>query len=131
LTATLLPTRPEDLPVAAPKRFVPTAPARKPVTFHLAIADGEDEVYTFTPPKTSGQLLDVLDPDDEDDGNAQLTTARANWQWFKRGLPPDEYDRLVARLRDPDDDLDDVTVAEIIRYLMGRDAKRPPTSRRG
>lgn len=103
---------------------------RTVVEFAIERPDGDPDLFHFTPGKQAAQFLDVIDAEDDDEGG-KVAAAQGNWAWFRNGLPGDEYDRLVARLRDDDDPLDVDQIAEIISWLMGKAAKRPTGSRRG
>lgn len=108
----------------ATKTFTSGSKPRKPLTFAL-----DDRTFTFTPPKLAGMVLDLLDGSDDEE--ASNNAAQAAFDWLSDGLPEEESELLVARLRDPDDPLDLPDVVEIIRWLLGKVADRPTTSRRG
>lgn len=98
----------------------------KPIPFEL---DGEE--YTFTPHKIAGMMLPVIDPEAagvNGDGAAQ-TVGQRQWDWFRKGLGDDQYGRIIARLKDPDDDLDYPDVTKMSNALM-RAASGRPTKRR-
>lgn len=89
-----------------------TAKQRKePIKFTI----DEDE-FTFTPHKTAGMVLDILDDESE---------LKAAFDWLDEGLPEDQSALLEKRLRDPEDDLDVDMVAEIIKFLISRVSGRP------
>lgn len=101
--------------------------SRKPITFRL-----DDDTYTFTPPKVAGIVLDLFDvtvtPGEEE---AARSAARGAFDWLSSGLPEEESERIIGRLRDPDDPLDLPDVVEVIKWLLEKVSGRPPTSRRG
>lgn len=101
------------------KQFQTAAVTRDVVEF-----DVDDDTYHFTPPKKAALLLNVLDvdPDDPDDGLAGM---RSTFDWLSQGLPADENDRLVARLRDPDDGFDVDDLAAVVRWLVSETTGRP------
>jgi hypothetical protein len=93
---------------------------KDPVTFTL---EGDDHEYTFVPPKTADMVLPMLDADDE------LGAAKAGFGWLDDGLSKEDQDRITARLKDHDDDLDISTLEDIIEALVERVSARPTTSR--
>lgn len=131
-----------------------TTEKRQPETIVFSIDDDE---FHFTPVKVAPAMLPVLDPksrrnrgarpsangdgpSDDDGENEDEATATARedqsmtqaaWQWLYDGLPDEEWDRLVGRLRDPEDGLDLQDVVGVVRWLMGQATGRPTTSRRG
>lgn len=109
----------------AAKQFTSGSRARKPVEFVL-----DDDEYVFTPPKVAGLVLDAFNGDDDDD-TRQRSAAQAAFDWLYDGLPEDDADRIVARLRDPDDPLDLPDLVEVIKWLLSKVSGRPTTSRRG
>lgn len=120
--------------MARPKTFTAGTRKREAIPFVIEAPDGTDDTYRFTPPKIAGAMMAVLDPtstDDADDGESSLSMTQATWAWLRTGLGQEQYDRLVERLRDEDDDLDIPDVTEIVRWLMGKVSGRPTGSRRG
>lgn len=120
------------------KTFTPTARARKTIEFDIPTADGESEMYHFDPPKIAGAMMPVLDPgavqgddDDEDGAGGRVSMTQATWAWLRKGLPEEEYARLMSRMQDEDEDLDVPDVAQVVRWLMGQVTGRPTGSRRG
>lgn len=121
------------------KTFTPTARKRETIEFVIPLPDGEPDTYHFDPPKIAGAMMPVLDPgavqvdeDDEDgEGGGRLTMTQATWAWLRKGLPAEEYQRLMTRMQDEDDDLDVPDVAGVVRWLMGQVTGRPTGSRRG
>lgn len=104
------------------KSFTSSNARRKTISFEL---DGEE--FDFRPPKLAGIALDILQGESEEG----QTAARAAFDWLSDGLPEEQSDRLVARLRDSDDPLDLPDLVEIIRWLVGKVAGRPSGSRAG
>lgn len=95
-----------------------TAKRRKdPIPFDL---DGEE--YTFTPPKNAMMVLPMIE---ENSGDAEAL--RGMFDWLGAGLSQEEADRILERLKDPQDDLDFDTVAEVIEGLMEEIGGRPTT----
>ena len=123
------------------KTFTPTARKREVIEFDIP-RDGESEMYHFDPPKIAGAMMPVLDPnavrsasdgedDDEEGGGARVSMTQATWAWLRKGLPTEEYDRLMDRLQEDDDDLDVPDVAQVVRWMMSQVTGRPTGSRRG
>ena len=122
------------------KTFTPAARTRKTIEFDIPLGDGETETYHFDPPKIAGAMMPVLDPgsapssddDDEEMGGAgRVSMTQATWAWLRKGLPDEEYQRLIDRMHDEDDDLDVPDVAQVVRWLMTQVTGRPTGSRRG
>lgn len=123
------------------KTFTPAARTRKTIEFEIPTKDGDKETYHFDPPKIAGAMMPVLDPgasassDDEDEeesgGGGRVSMTQATWAWLRKGLPAEEYQRLIDRMHDEDDDLDVPDVAGVVRWLMGQVTGRPTGSRRG
>lgn len=90
------------------------------ITFDL---DGER--YSFTPPKTA--LLTMRLISGELGGDEDLAGTRATFDWLSDGLPEEQNDRLVERLRDPKDDFDVENLATIIEWLRKKVDGRPTT----
>ena len=118
------------------KTFTPAVRKREAIEFDIPRGD-EPEIYHFTPPKIAGAMMPVLDPgavqsDDEDeDAGGKVSMTQATWSWLRKGLPAEEYDRLMERIQDEDEDLDVPDVAQVVRWLMGQVTGRPTGSRRG
>lgn len=116
-----------------------TIPQRAPQTLEFALLDathlddgdgaagGDRDRYHFLVPKRAALLLDAVE------GGG--VTARM-FAWLERGLNDwdDEHDtpdgerqsaRLVARLRDPDDDLDTDTILKVANAMIGESVARP------
>lgn len=98
--------------MANPLEFTTATKRREPIEFTL---DGE--TFTFTPPKTAGMVLAVIDGEEGE--------AKALFDWLDDGLPEDQSARLEARLRDPADDFDIEDLMEIVKSLAARASGRP------
>lgn len=115
-----------------PRKKAATAPttARKPLDFQTAkrrkepipfTLDGEE--YEFTPQKNSILVFPSL-TDGEKDGTEEL---RGIFDWIGAGLPDDQEQRLIARLRDPEDDLDIDMLHNVAVSLLEEISGRPTT----
>jgi hypothetical protein len=89
----------------------------KAITFRI---DGDD--YAFTPPKQAPLLLDFLSG-----GTTDTEQTRAAFDWLGEGLPDDQEERLIARLRDPKDDFDLPNLKVILDWLTEQVGGRPTT----
>jgi hypothetical protein len=107
---------------------------KDPLTFTV---EGEDHIYSFTPPKTALMMLPMLDVivaqgvgTEEAQGEAGLRMMKAQLDWLSAGLSEQDNDRLLARISDPEDDLDfETLVGEYIPELAKVTGGRPTTSR--
>lgn len=81
----------------------------------------DDREYVFNPPKSAVMVLAIVD--DESD-NAAL---KGTFDWMGAGLSEEDNDRIIARLRDPKDDLDINTLTDIVQRLNEKIAGRPTT----
>ena len=106
------------------KEFTTAKNRHKPIEFTL---DGED--YVFTPPKLARMTADLFGFGDDDE--AQDGVAKAAMDWLSDGLPEEQRERIISRLRDPDDDFDVPDLTDIIKWLVSKVSGRPSTSRRG
>ncbi len=86
----------------------------EPIEFEL---DGD--TYSFTPQKTTALAVSGLNG-----GSDQI---KGQLNWLGAGLPDDQAKRIVDRLLDPADDLELVTVIQIVGFLIGEMAGRPIT----
>jgi hypothetical protein len=115
------------------REFTTPARERTLVTFTL---DGD--LYHFTPPKFSiiamgiGDLINAIsgtaagmDEDSPESGASTMAMMRELLDWLGAGLPDDEGQRILDRLKDPDDDLDIDTVLTITLGLMEEAGDRP------
>ena len=100
-------------------QFKTAARRAEPIEFVL-----DDEAYTFIPPKTALMLMPGVFASGADAGMAMT---RATFDWLSAGLPEDQNDRLIARLRDPEDDFDIDNLTEIISALTEQTTGRPTT----
>lgn len=111
---------------------------RKAIEFEL---DGKE--YDFNPPKTTTQIVAMMQVKGNDT-NADLQRANAMLVWLSNGLNRAHEPRkgklghvehqddcqscdVLARLEDPDDDLELETVMDVISYLMEKVSGRPTT----
>jgi hypothetical protein len=94
---------------------------KEPIPFAL---EGSDHVYSFKPPKQAGVFMPLL-LGDAHDGDDDLDSTRATFKWLDKGLSKDDMGRIEARLRDPEDDLDFDSLAEVVKALMERASARP------
>lgn len=121
------------------KTFTPAARKRDAIEFTIPWPDGTEDTYQFTAPKIAGAMMPVLDPgavvdddgEDEDGASGRMSMTQATWAWLRKGLPEEQYARLMGRMQDEDDDLDVPDVAQVVRWLMGQITGRPTGSRRG
>lgn len=90
----------------------------KPITFTL---DGDE--YTFTPPKTAEMVLPIM----ETQGDQDVAALKAQFDWLGNGLPDDQHQRLVSRLKDPEDDLDFDQIENVLGWVTKQVAGRPTT----
>ena len=81
----------------------------------------DDNVYSFTPPKTALMLMPILEGGDPDG----MGMTRATLNWLGEGLTEEENQRILARLKDPQDDLDVDNLTDIIKALSERVGGRP------
>lgn len=106
---------------------------RKPkeVLFSIGGSTSEGEPdnfrYHFTTPKRSIMVEKILTGEAMDDTDAMAGAIN----WLGQGLREGEGDRILARLQDPDDDLDLPDLFAIVQSLAGGQADRPTMSRRG
>lgn len=97
----------------------------EPVTFTLGLEpdQGEHEephVYNFNPPKQAAMMLPVLESGGSD---ASLVTGPV--RWLIEGLGDDDTERIMGRLRDPDDDMDFEFLQGVINALVKQVSQRP------
>lgn len=98
-----------------------TTAKRRRETIHFVL-DGEE--FDFTPQKQAGIALAVVDGD-------QTEMMRSMFDWLSDGLPEDQSQRIIDRLKDPEDDLDIDQLGDLISGLQDEIAGRPTTSRAG
>ena len=109
-----------------PKEFTTKERERTPIEFVL---DGE--TFKFTPPKRSGLIISVVSKTGLDGRASDADSVRDLLNWIGDGLSDEQAERLLERLRDPDDDFDLENVNEIARYLLGQSSNRPTRRRSG
>lgn len=98
--------------------FTTAKRAREAIPFTL---DGEE--YQFTPPKDSIMVMPLLDG-----GDAETGAMRGLFDWLGAGLPQEQTDRIITRLKDPEDDLDIDTLTEVIKGLQEAVSGGRPTT---
>lgn len=92
--------------------------------------DVDGEHYVFTAPKRAGLIMSVVTTVGIDGkGSTESDSVRDLLNWLGEGLPEDQADRLLNRLKDPDDDFDLENINEIARYLLGQSSNRPTRRR--
>lgn len=97
-----------------------TAKKRKePIHFVL---DGE--AYEYTPQKSADTFLSAVDGD-------EMGIVRNNFDWLSNGLSDEQAQRLIDRLKDPEDDFDVDDLGNLVTGLQEQIAGRPTTSRAG
>lgn len=97
------------------KQFTTSSKARPLVEFTI-----DDDTFHFTAPKTSHLLLGLVESDGGGVGNV-----KALLDWVGAGLPVEENDRLVERMKDPDDAFDVDTLTEVATFLVAEATARP------
>lgn len=114
-----------------PRKKAETAPttARKPLDFQTAKRRKEPipftldgETYEFTPQKNSILVMPSLGEDP--DGSEEL---RGIFDWLGSGLPEDQEQRIIDRLKDPEDDLDLDMLNRVVTALLEEISGRPTT----
>lgn len=108
------------------KEFTTKERERQTVEFVL---DGE--TYSFTPPKRAELIMSVVSASGLDRPTTEADSVRDLLNWLGEGLGENQADRLMERLRDPDDDFDLAQINEIARYLLGQSSNRPTKRRSG
>jgi hypothetical protein len=108
------------------KDFTTAKRERKVVEFTL-----DDETYTFTAPKQAGLVMSVVQTVGVDKASTDSDAVRDLLNWLGDGLPDEQATRLLARLQDPDDDLDLAQINDIARYLISQVSNRPTRRRSG
>lgn len=84
---------------------------REPITFTL-----DDDEFTFTPPKLAGAVLEGLETGDD---------FGASLDWLRDGLPSEQAELLVHRLKDEADNFDVTDLGPIIEALIAKVTGRP------
>jgi hypothetical protein len=87
-----------------------------PIKFSL---DGEE--FVFVPPKSSGIFLEMVD------GGSVITLTKETFDWLGEGIGEEKTARLVARLKDKNDDFDTPNLEAILNWLQEKVAGNPTT----
>lgn len=97
----------------------------EPITFTL----GDDHVYSFIPPKSAIMMMPILSPESSllSNDEQKLELTKATFDWLGKGLSDEDNALLLARLRDPEDDLDADLLGEVVGKLSEKVAARPTT----
>lgn len=97
-----------------------------PIPFTL---DGDE--YLFTPKKVARTVLPMMDPEAAGgkQGDYRTRMSQASWEWFKGGLPPEQYKRIIDKLKDEDDPLDYPDVTDVTNRLITEVSGRPTRRR--
>lgn len=91
--------------------FKSGASRRDPIPFKI-----DDTEFLFTPPKLAGALLEGLETGDD---------LGASLDWLEKGLPEDQAQLLIHRLKDDNDDFDITDLGPIIQALIEKVTGRP------
>ena len=110
--------------------FDVTPKDRKPVQFRLT---GDPHVYRFIPPKDAVMMMPVFESatDSKQNGGLGLGLTKSTFDWLGQGLSEQDHDHLLARLRNPEDDLDIEDLSTVVERLTERAGGRPTTSKSG
>lgn len=100
-----------------PLEFKSGTARRDPITFKL-----DDDEFTFTPPKLAGAVLEGLETGDD---------FGASLDWLRDGLPKDQAELIVHRLKDQNDTFDITDLGPIIEALIAKVTGRPTSPSRG
>lgn len=93
----------------------------EPIEFDLEDGAPKAHVYVFTPPKQADMVLPMLGAEND------LEAARAAFEWLDEGMSEEDRDRVAARLKDPNDDLDIDTIQEVVTLLVEAAGGNPTT----
>jgi hypothetical protein len=86
----------------------------------------DDHVYNFDPPKSAVMLMPILEVDTSNGtGSVGVDMTKATFDWLGQGLSTEDRERVIARLRDPKDDLDVDNLSSVVQGLSARVAGRP------
>lgn len=88
-----------------------------------AIYGPAEHEYVFTPPKNAIMLMPLMGGSDAQVAGLGLT--KATYDWLGEGLSKEDNERIIARLRDPKDDLDAPDLEKVVEALADRVVKRP------
>lgn len=99
--------------------------AVEPITFTLGLESDQKEgdsphVYSFQPPKQAAMFLPVITS-----GGSDSALITGPIQWLTEGLSEEDTERIMDRLRDPEDDLDFEFLQGVINQLVAQSSKRP------
>lgn len=103
------------------KTFKTKAKPGQVVDFNL-----DDDTFNFKPPKFAITLLAIINAGADE----PIAQVRAILNWLSDGLPEDQNARLIARLSDPDDNLDFDDLEDVFGYLMEQVTGRPTKPQR-
>lgn len=102
----------------------------QPISFRIGGMTSEgtkdEHVYVFTPPKGAVMLDPVINPVPGTNTEVELT--KATFDWLGEGLSEADNDRIKARLRDRQDDLDASDLEDIIRSITKKLGGGRPTT---
>ena len=117
---------------------------RKPIKFVVKGKDPDDEdaarELAWRPQKLSAMMFgaglldgdtDIFSGDETAQASAGSKATKAMLDWFANGLPDEDEDWLIGRLKDPDDWFDFSHLNEITKALIGLMSGRPTGSRKG
>lgn len=108
------------------KEFTTKKRESRPVPFSI---DGED--FVFTPPKRAGLIMSVVTNVGLEKAGTDSDSTRDLLNWVSEGLPEEQAQVLLDRLKDPDDDFDLEQINDIARYLLSQSSNRPTKRRSG
>jgi hypothetical protein len=106
------------------KSFETKQRERKVTEFEL---DGE--TFTFTHPKKASLIMSVVEEGGLDKNTTDSDSIRDLLNWLGEGLSEEQGDKILARLRDPQDDFDLPDVNDIARHLLAQTSNRPTRRR--
>lgn len=119
------PQAPSPESLAVPSGLLDFQPPKREVVKVPFRLSPDPHIYHFTAPKIAVALLPVIEGGDDDDSGLGVTAS--TFDWLGRGLSVEDNKRIVARLQDPEDDLDIDTLGSVVRGLMERVGQRPTT----
>jgi hypothetical protein len=108
------------------KDFITKQRERTIIEFTL---DGEP--FSFTPPKKAQLIMSAITTIGLDKASTDGDSVRDLLNWLGEGLGDEQAERVLGRLRDPDDDFDLDAVNDIARHLLGQSSNRPTRRRSG
>lgn len=118
------------LPAHADMAFSVKRRRVQPITFSIGgrRGDGSEDpyVYEFTPPKNVVMSMGLVERNSR---FSETEAMQGLFDWLNAGLSDEDADRIVDRLKDPEDDFDVPDLTDIIQSLQERAAGRPSTSR--